>query len=78
MRPTRPHRTRFGQKNGAWQASSHSVGPAVAGSSTAFTAEFPFSPSPVEELQSLAPREIIAGYRRSVGATWAGGTVLEP
>jgi acetoacetate decarboxylase len=41
-------------------------------------AELGFLPSPVEELESLAPREIIAGYWRSVGATWAGGTVLEP
>ena len=33
--------------------------------------------APTEELSSLAPREIIAGYFRSVGTTFAGGTTLE-
>jgi acetoacetate decarboxylase len=32
--------------------------------------------SPTEELASLAPREIIGGYFRSVGTTFAGGTTL--
>ena len=40
-------------------------------------AELAFGDSPVEELQSLAPHEIIAGYWRSVGVTWGEGTVLE-
>jgi len=40
-------------------------------------AELSFGDSPVEELQSLAPREPIAGYWRSVGVTWGVGTVLE-
>jgi hypothetical protein len=40
-------------------------------------AEIAFGSSPVEELASLAPRETIAGYWRSVGATWGVGTVLE-
>jgi acetoacetate decarboxylase len=32
--------------------------------------------SPTEELSLLAPREIIGGYFRSVGTTFAGGTTL--
>jgi hypothetical protein len=40
-------------------------------------AELAFGDSPAEELESLAPREIIAGYWRSVGVTWGEGTVLE-
>jgi acetoacetate decarboxylase len=32
--------------------------------------------SPTEELALLAPREIIGGYFRSVGTTFAGGTTL--
>ncbi|HEU4356668.1 MAG TPA: acetoacetate decarboxylase family protein [Actinomycetota bacterium] len=40
-------------------------------------AELAFGDSPVEELESLAPREIIAGYWRSVGVTWGEGSVLE-
>jgi hypothetical protein len=32
--------------------------------------------SPVEELHRLAPREMIAGYWRSVGVSWNGGTTL--
>ena len=32
--------------------------------------------SPVEELSRLAPREMIAGYWRSVGVSWNGGTTL--
>ena len=35
-----------------------------------------FGPSPVEELESLAPVEMIAGYWRSVGVTWGIGTRL--
>lgn len=33
--------------------------------------------SPTEELASLAPHEIIGGYFRSVGTTFAGGRTLE-
>jgi len=32
--------------------------------------------SPVEELDDLAPREMIAGYWRSVGTTFRSGTTL--
>jgi len=35
-----------------------------------------FGASPVEELESLAPVEMIAGYWRSVGVTWGIGTRL--
>ena len=35
-----------------------------------------FGASPVEELESLAPVETIAGYWRSVGVTWGIGTRL--
>jgi hypothetical protein len=49
-----------------------------AGSSTwTGDAEVSFGSSPVEELGSLAPVEVIAGYWRSVGVTWGEGTVLE-
>jgi hypothetical protein len=40
-------------------------------------AELTFGTSPVEELSSIAPREMIAGYFRSVGVSWLGGTLLE-
>jgi hypothetical protein len=33
--------------------------------------------SPSEELTSIAPREIIGGYFRSVGTTFNGGTTVE-
>ncbi len=33
--------------------------------------------APTEELRSLAPREVIAGYFRSVGTTFVGGTTIE-
>jgi hypothetical protein len=39
-------------------------------------AELSFGESPVEELGSLAPVEMIAGYWRSVGVTWGIGTRL--
>jgi hypothetical protein len=39
-------------------------------------AELTFGPSPVEELESLAPAEVIAGYWRSVGVSWGVGTRL--
>jgi acetoacetate decarboxylase len=39
-------------------------------------AELVLGPSPVEELESLAPVEMIAGYWRSVGVTWGIGTRL--
>jgi len=35
-----------------------------------------FGSSPVEELESLTPVEMIAGYWRSVGVTWGIGTRL--
>jgi acetoacetate decarboxylase len=42
------------------------------------TAELQVFDSPVEELLSIAPREVIGGYWRSVGTTFAGGTSLGP
>ncbi len=39
-------------------------------------AELMFGASPVEELESLAPVETIAGYWRSVGVSWGIGTRL--
>ena len=48
------------------------LGPAYAGSATLSLFE-----SPTEELTSIAPREILGGYFRSVGTTFAGGTTLE-
>ncbi len=33
--------------------------------------------APTEELSRLAPVEMIAGYWRSVGVSWDGGTILE-
>ncbi len=33
--------------------------------------------APTEELDRLAPDELIAGYYRSVGTSWRGGTTLE-
>jgi acetoacetate decarboxylase len=52
---------------------SHDVelGPAWTG-----RAEIELFASPDEELSALAPREMIAGYWRSVGATFDGGTCL--
>jgi hypothetical protein len=40
------------------------------------TATLELFDSPSEELSRLAPREIIGGYFRSVGTTFAGGTTL--
>jgi hypothetical protein len=40
-------------------------------------AELTFGESPVEELTSIKPREMIGAYYRSVGVSWAGGTRLE-
>jgi acetoacetate decarboxylase len=48
------------------------LGPAFAG-----TATLDLFDSPSEELTLIAPREIIGGYFRSVGTTFAGGTTLE-
>ena len=48
------------------------VGPAYAGGAT-----LELFDSPSEELTSLAPREIIGGYFRSIGSTFAGGRTLE-
>jgi acetoacetate decarboxylase len=48
------------------------LGPAFAG-----TATLEVFDSPSEELTSIAPREIIGGYFRSVGTTFAGGQTLE-
>ena len=39
-------------------------------------AELTFGASPVEELESLAPVEMIGGYWRSVGVSWGIGTRL--
>jgi acetoacetate decarboxylase len=47
------------------------LGPVYGGSATLELFE-----SPIEELTSLAPREILGGYFRSVGSTFAGGTTL--
>ena len=47
------------------------LGPVYAGSAT-----LELFDSPTEELQRLAPREILGGYFRSVGTTFAGGTTL--
>ncbi|MGC2486537.1 MAG: acetoacetate decarboxylase family protein [Acidimicrobiales bacterium] len=48
------------------------LGPAYAGSAT-----LELFDSPSEELNSLAPREILGGYFRSVGTTFDGGVTLE-
>ena len=47
------------------------LGPAYAGEAT-----LDLFDSPTEELTLLAPREILGGYFRSVGTTFAGGTTL--
>ncbi len=47
-------------------------GPVYAGE-----AELQLFPSPTEEFDRLAPREIIGAYYRQVGATFAGGTTVE-
>jgi acetoacetate decarboxylase len=47
------------------------LGPAYQGSATLSLFD-----SPTEELTSIAPREILGGYFRSVGTTFAGGTTL--
>jgi acetoacetate decarboxylase len=49
------------------------LGPAYAGSAT-----LELFDSPTEELLTITPREIIGGYFRSVGTTFAGGRTLEP
>ena len=48
------------------------VGPAWRGDG-----EIEFLPSPVEEVNRLEVREVLGGYFRSVGTTFAGGTTLE-
>jgi acetoacetate decarboxylase len=48
------------------------LGPAYGGEATLTLFE-----SPSEELASLAPREILGGYFRSVASTFAGGRTLE-
>jgi acetoacetate decarboxylase len=40
------------------------------------TAEIELHDSPVEELHRLRPIEVLGGYWRSVGTTFAGGTTL--
>ena len=42
------------------------------------TATLELFDAPSEELSRLAPREMIGGYFRSVGTTFAGGTTLRP
>ena len=41
------------------------------------TAELDVFDAPTEELTSIAPREMLGGYWRSVGTTFAGGETLE-
>lgn len=43
-----------------------------------FTGDFTLElgDSPVEELQRIAPRELIAGYWQEVGVSWGGGKTL--
>ena len=48
------------------------LGPAYAGEAT-----LELFDSPTEELTLLAPREILGGYFRSVGTTFAGGATLQ-
>ncbi len=48
------------------------AGPAWSGAAT-----LELFDAPTEELASIAPREVIGGYFRSVGSTFAGGTTLE-
>jgi hypothetical protein len=48
------------------------VGPTFAGE-----AEIELFEAPGDELHRLAPREMIAGYWRSVGTSWREGTVLD-
>jgi hypothetical protein len=48
------------------------LGPSYGG-----TATLELFDSPTEELRSIAPREILGGYFRSVGTTFNGGTTLE-
>lgn len=47
------------------------------GRSFAGDATLSFGSSPVEELDRLAPHEIIAAYWREVGTSWRAGTTLE-
>jgi len=49
------------------------LGPAYVGEATLTLFD-----SPTEELASLAPLEILGGYFRSVGSTFAGGRTLAP
>jgi len=37
---------------------------------------FQLFPAPTEELDRLAPEEIIGGYYRQVGVVWDGGRLL--
>jgi acetoacetate decarboxylase len=48
------------------------LGPAYKG-----TATIELFDAPTEELSTLAPREVLGGYFRSVGTTFAGGSTLE-
>ena len=48
------------------------LGPAYAGDAT-----IELFDSPTEELTALAPREVLGGYFRTVGTTFAGGVTLE-
>jgi acetoacetate decarboxylase len=48
------------------------LGPAYAGDATIALFD-----SPTEELTALAPREVLGGYFRTVGTTFAGGVTLE-
>ncbi len=48
------------------------VGPCYSGDAT-----LTFHPSPVEELERIAPIEMIGGFWREVGTSWRAGTTLE-
>ena len=41
-------------------------------------AEIWFGESPVDEIERLAPLEVIGGYWRSVATTFAGGSLIDP
>src|SRR5438105_11006255 len=41
-------------------------------------AELRFSPSPTEELERIAPQEMIGAYYRSIGVAWRDGTRRSP
>jgi hypothetical protein len=66
-----PARFRF-EEIIATSAASSEGGPTFGGTVDAFD----LFPAPTEELDRLAPREILGAYYRQVGVVWDGGTVL--